>query len=98
MAQFEKERFDYHAGVLYYVMARERRFVARFKYAKPLKNKNAFQKFLIANFTIAEYFGKYSEGQTPLSILEEKGFISPNRLEARNWQNIEAMKTAMKGQ
>ena len=79
MTQFVTEGFDYHAGCLYYLPNRyKREFVARFKYGNPLKSKNAFQKFLIANFTVEEYFAQRNAGIAPATILETKGYLSPN--------------------
>lgn len=59
------------------------RFVARFKYARPTINARAFIKFLVANFTPAEYFGRMAAGEHPMPILESKGFVSPNVRRAR---------------
>jgi hypothetical protein len=57
-------------------------FVARFKHARPKTNAKAFAKFLQANFTPAEYFARYADGIPPLTILNEKGYVSPNQLRA----------------
>ena len=51
-------------------------FVARFKYLKPKSSANKFVKFLMDNFSPAEYFAEYAKGKTPLVILMEKGFKS----------------------
>ena len=87
MTNFVASGFDYHNGYLYYLTHTEnaaggykRKFVARFKYNKPLKNKNAFQKFLIAYFTEEEYFEALEAGTAPLVILESKGYQSPNMI------------------
>jgi hypothetical protein len=53
-------------------------FVARFKYARPMVNANAFVKFLCNNFTPAEYFAQRAAGIPPLTILRSKGYKSPN--------------------
>lgn len=54
------------------------KFVARFKYVK--SNKPHFLTFLINNFTPAEYFGRYKNGEAPAEILKTKGYISKNVL------------------
>lgn len=59
------------------------RFVARFKYAKPGTNARAFAKFLTANFSPAEYFAARDAGTSPLTILESKGYVSPNMKAAK---------------
>jgi len=53
----------------------ERKFVARFKYGTG--GKADFLRFLVKNFTPAEYFGKIAQGLPPLKVLEEKGYVSP---------------------
>lgn len=50
-------------------------FVARFKYNGGYKT---FMNFLIKNFTCEEYFGRLDAGESPLSVLESKGFVSPH--------------------
>jgi hypothetical protein len=57
-------------------------FVARFKYARPKSNANAFAKFLKANFSPDEYFSRIAKGECPLPILKSKGYISPNEKRA----------------
>jgi hypothetical protein len=54
------------------------KFVARFKHARPKANASAFVKFLVANFTPAEYFQRRAEGFAPLEILRTKDYVSPN--------------------
>ena len=51
----------------------EKKFVARFKRG----GKAAFIKFLKANFTPDEYFARRDMGETPLGILNAKGYVSP---------------------
>jgi hypothetical protein len=53
-------------------------FVGRFKYARPLTNAKAFAKFLAANFTPAEYYAERATGKAPLTILADRGYLSPN--------------------
>jgi len=67
---FKKEGFDYYGGYLTY----KGDFVARFKY---VKFQGSFKNFLIKHFTPEEYFTRYKEGESPLAILESKGFMTP---------------------
>lgn len=53
---------------------RRDKFVARFKYAST-SSKGPWITFMIKNFTVEEYFGRLDAGETPLGILESKGFI-----------------------
>lgn len=50
-------------------------FVARFKYVK--RDRKHFQRFLVANFTVEEYFAQRRENVPPLTILESKGYVCP---------------------
>ena len=52
------------------------KFVARFKYAKG--SKNTFLTFLTKNFTVEEYFGCLEKSESPLEILQSKGYIQPH--------------------
>ena len=67
---FKKEGFDYYGGYLTY----KGDFVARFKY---VTFQGSFKNFLIKHFTPEEYFTRYKEGESPLAILESKGFMTP---------------------
>lgn len=58
-------QYRYHA---------DSKFVARFKYNK--RDRVGFQKFLVNNFTPAEYFGRRAADETPVAILKSKGYIS----------------------
>jgi hypothetical protein len=79
MTNFSRDGFINSGG---YVSYREvgsvqpARFVARFKYNRG--NAGAFITFLIKNFTVEEYFGRYNKGETPLGILESKGYMQPH--------------------
>ena len=73
MSKFIKEEFNYHGGYLTY--GADHKFIARFKYQKG--DKPSFLRFLIANFTPEEYFARYANGESPLGILESKGFVLP---------------------
>lgn len=51
-------------------------FIARFKYGnKPYKT---WINFLVKNFTVEEYATRMSLKETPLAIMESKGFIEPS--------------------
>lgn len=49
-------------------------FIARFKY---VFFQGAFKNFLAKNFTVEEYATRYKNGESPLTMLEEKGFMTP---------------------
>ena len=49
------------------------RFVARFKRG----GRASFISFLCKNFTTEEYFALLESGQTPLKILQSKGYVAP---------------------
>ena len=58
----------------------EEKFVARFKRG----GKASFIKFLKANFTPDEYFARREiKGETPLGILNSKGYVSPMAKKAK---------------
>jgi len=76
---FKKENFEYDGMYLMYNLKPgqhygNNEFVARFKY---VKFAGAFKSFLIKNFTTDEYFSRYKAGESPLDILESKGFVTP---------------------
>ena len=76
---FKKENFEYDGMYLMYNLKPgqhygNNEFVARFKY---VKFAGAFKSFLIKNFDVNEYFDAYADGQSPLDILESKGFMTP---------------------
>jgi hypothetical protein len=52
------------------------KFVSRFKYAKG--SKATFLTFLTKNFTVEEYFGRLEKSESPLEILQSKGYIQPH--------------------
>lgn len=84
MTAFNKDNFDmghgserwvmYHKGEKPSYMVRPS-FVARFKYGKAATTAKHFVKFLINNFTVEEYFGRLDAGETPMRILESKGYL-----------------------
>lgn len=62
------------------------KFAFRFKYDR--KGIPDFRRFLVANFTVEEYFSRLEAGETPLAILESKGYVLPHirqELEARGY-------------
>jgi len=50
------------------------KFVARFKRG----GKSSFLTFLVKNFSVEEYFGRLDAGESPLKILEAKGYLLPH--------------------
>mgnify|MGYP003652185520 CR=1 FL=1 len=50
------------------------KFVARFKRG----GKASFLSFLTKNFSVEEYFGRLDAGESPLKILESKGYLLPH--------------------
>jgi hypothetical protein len=71
--QFVKEQFNFDG--MYLTYGPERRFVARFKRRS---DKGSFQAFLIKNFTVEEYFDRIEAKESPLMIVEDKGYILPH--------------------
>lgn len=83
MTKFAQSDFDMGTGSERWVTyGPDRRFVARFKYSRPGQNAKAFVKFLIANFTVEEYFA-LRETMAPAEVLRTKGYVSPNEKAAR---------------
>lgn len=75
MTKFDKDQFNYFGGYLTYGQYPERpKFIARFKYSS--RDKAGFMSFLIKNFTVEEYLGRLEAGETPVGILESKGYVS----------------------
>ena len=70
MSQFQKFNFDYFGGYLTY----NRVFVSRFKYS--VRDKAQFISFLTKNFSVEEYFHRLDNGESPVKILESKGYVS----------------------
>ena len=76
---FQKEKFVWDGMFLTY--GENRDFIARFKYGrKPYKT---WINFLAKNFTVEEYLEKIDHKNpnhvAPLTALEAKGFVSPNK-------------------
>lgn len=77
MTAFNRENINTYRGwVEYYIPGGDRKFVARFKYAKD--GMGSFITFLIKNFTVEEYFSRLDAGEGPLTILQSKGYLQPH--------------------
>ncbi len=74
MTKFAKTDFVNNGGYVTY--GTDRKFVARFKYAR--SGVGSFITFLIKNFTVEEYFAQLDAGVAPLTIVEEKGYLLPH--------------------
>jgi hypothetical protein len=72
---FIKENFSYSGGYLTYTDDNDRHFIARFKYV-PKSSAMKFKNFLIRHFSKEEYL-KRVKTEAPLTILESKGYCSP---------------------
>jgi hypothetical protein len=85
MTQFTQDDFDMDSGEVRYVTyGPTRRFVGRFKYSRPGENSRDFVKFLIANFTVEEYFDlTEKQRMAPAEALRTKGYVSVNERSAR---------------
>lgn len=80
--KFDITKFDMGWGSERWVKY-DGRFVGRFKYHRPAANARHFVKFLVANFTVEEFFALVEEGNmAPAKALETKGYISLNILSA----------------
>jgi hypothetical protein len=73
------------------------RFVARFKHSRPTQNARAFAKFLVANFTPAEYFAALESGKPPLAVLWAKGYVSPTERAVRRIEAANVARFGMEG-
>ena len=73
MTKFSKDNFDGKEYVMYKVNG-ALKFVARFKRG----GKGPFITFLIKNFTVEEYMGRLDADETPLAILQSKGYLQPH--------------------
>ena len=72
---FKKENFSYSGGFLTYNDGDDRHFIARFKYV-PKSSAMKFKNFLIKHFSKEEYLERV-KSEAPLTILESKGYCSP---------------------
>lgn len=82
MTKFIAKDFDMGYGSERYVRY-DNKFVARFKYMRPGANAKHFVKFLVANFTVEEYFAELAAGKAPAEILRIKGYECLNTIAAR---------------
>lgn len=69
---WDSKFFHYSGGYLTY----HARFVARFKILRGAMSD--YKKFLVANFTPDEYFGRLEKDELPLDILQSKGYVQPH--------------------
>lgn len=74
VTRFNPRFFSMSGDCLYYTNGESRDFVARFKYSLQKRNRRTWTKFLVNNFTVAEYFGHKASGMAPTAILESKGY------------------------
>ena len=82
MKTFTRKNFSFFGGYLCHhndgiLHCRSSQFVARFKYGKG--TKASFLTFLIKNFTQEEYFSGLANGETPLGMLQAKGYAPRTR-------------------
>jgi len=90
MTKFVKENFTNSGGYITY--GEDRKFVARFKYAKD--GAGSFITFLIKNYTVEEYFALLNVGVAPLMIVQEKGYILPH---IKRWLKRDGYETSKVG-
>ena len=77
MTKFVKEMFETSGEYVTYFDGGDRsKFVGRFKYAK--SSKASFVSFLIKNFSVEEYFSRLESKESPLTILQSKGYMQPH--------------------
>jgi hypothetical protein len=76
MTKFIKDSFSGSEYVNYTMPNGTSKFVARFKYAR--SSKASFLTFLAKNFTAEEYFARLDAGESPLPILQSKGYMQPH--------------------
>jgi len=77
MTAFTKDNF-HGTEYVYYTnpVDGSTKFVARFKYVKG--SRASFLTFLTKNFTVEEYFGRLEKGESPLPVVQSKGYIQPH--------------------
>jgi hypothetical protein len=89
MTNFNKSTFDMGYGSDRY-LTYEGKFIARFKHANAASCSRYFVRFLIANFTVEEYFDLREQPHpiakgvklAPSEVLATKGFIDFNTRKA----------------
>ena len=98
MTKFDPAKIDMGRGGERYVTY-EGKFIARFKYANAASCAKHFVKFLIANFTVEEYFDLTAGPQrlAPSQALSTKGFVDYNTLSLMKrggYASVEEMRAA----
>lgn len=76
MTKFTKDSFSGTEYVNYTMPNGTSKFVARFKYVRG--SKASFLTFLAKNFSVEEYFARLDAGESPLPILQSKGYMQPH--------------------
>jgi hypothetical protein len=76
MTKFTKDSFSGTEYVNYAMPNGTSKFVARFKYVRG--SKSSFLTFLAKNFSVEEYFARLDGGESPLPILQSKGYMQPH--------------------
>lgn len=71
MTKFVKSQFVNSSGYVTY----NNQFILRDKYNKSTGGKITF---IIKNFEVEEYLGRLGAGESPLTILESKGYLLPH--------------------
>jgi hypothetical protein len=89
--KFERSSFLYSSMWLTYVMPDgTNQFIARFR-AGNKNSKASFLTFLINNFSVEEYVERLEvRREAPLTILESKGYVSPNMKKAAKLRELAA--------
>ena len=76
MTKFTKDSFSGTEYVNYTMPNGTSKFVARFKYVRG--SRASFLTFLAKNFSVEEYFARLDGGESPLPILQSKGYMQPH--------------------
>ena len=96
LRDFEKQHFTYHEGFLHYRHNVELHFIGRFKYVGKASAMK-FANFLRKNFSIEEYTTRMDAGESPLKILESKGYCSPQMARlAKRWGYAPTLENAQR--
>jgi len=78
---FTKQNLIHDGMYIHYTASGSRwdtsnKFIARFKHSRD--GLGSFMAFLRKNFTVEEYFARLDAGETPLGIVQSKGYIAPH--------------------
>lgn len=76
MTKFTKETLTVNSENIMFFNGERCQVIARFKYAR--STRTPFVNFLIKNFSVEEFFARVTAGESPLAIVETKGFIQPH--------------------